>query len=62
MLGESDAPSGTCIYIPEGGQAMGKVWLLKSTTCREDGVHPSFVYYKPQRIVAKSESFVKILR
>ena len=26
MLGESDAPSGTCIYIPERGQAMGKVW------------------------------------
>ena len=21
---------------------------LKSTTCREDDVHPSFVYYKPQ--------------
>ena len=26
MLGESEAPSGTCIYIPERGQAMGKVW------------------------------------
>ena len=34
------------------------IWLLftvaelKSTTCREDDVHPSFVYYKPLWIVA----------
>ena len=27
--------------------------------CREDDVHPSFVYHKPQWIVAKSGSFVK---
>ena len=28
----------------------------------DDGVHSGFVYYKPQWIVAKSGSFVKILR
>ena len=30
--------------------------------CGEDGVHFSFVYYKPQSIGAKSEFLVQILR
>ena len=45
-----------------GRRELKPILLLKSTTCREENVHASFVFYKPQWIVAKSGSFLMILR